>query len=284
MDEVDNIHTECKYHIAICFCVRNCGTYLERIFQNIKLLTDNCEYKISSIFVYDNCTDNSEQLLNEYKTNSNHDVYVKHIDNTSRLRTVRIANARNACIDLIYNELTSVSHHIMADCDEINVHSWNVETIHKYIKNYDNDDWDCISFNRDGYYDIWALLIDDFKHHCWGFGRKSRTVVNTMRSYIINKIDTSTENSIYCLSAFNGFAIYKTEKFKDVRYDGTYNNMKSFITDDERESTLQLFKTKYGIDHIQIDRSKQECCEHIFYHLSAMQKNNCIIKISKFSV
>ena len=284
MDKVNNIPPEYKYHIAICFCVRNCSTYLERIFQNIKLLTDNTTYKISSIFVYDNCTDSSEQLLHEYKTNSNHDVYLKHIDNTSRLRTVRIATARNACLDVIYNELTNVSHHIMADCDDINAHSWNIDTIHKYITNYDNDDWDCISFNREGYYDIWALLIDEFKHHCWGFGKKSRNIVNTMRSYIIDKLNNSTENSIYCLSAFNGFAIYKTEKFKEIRYDGTYNNMKLLITDDERENTLQLFKTKYGIAHIHIDHSKQECCEHIFYHLTATQKNKCIIKISKFSV
>jgi hypothetical protein len=284
MDEVDNIIPECKYHIAICFCVRNCSTYLERIFQNIKLLTDNATYKISCIFVYDNCTDSSEQLLHEYKTNSNHDVYLKHIDNTSRLRTVRIATARNACLDVIYYELTAVSHHIMADCDDINVHSWNIDTINKYITNDDNDDWDCISFNREGYYDIWALLIDDFKHHCWGFGKKSRNIVNTMRSYIVDKLNNSTENSIYCLSAFNGFAIYKTEKFKEIRYDGTYNNMKLLITDDEREKTLQLFKTKYGIAHIHVDHSKQECCEHIFYHLTAAHKNKCIIKISKFSV
>ena len=284
MDEVKNTPLEYKYHIAICFCVRNCSAYLERIFQNIKLLTDNATYKISSIFVYDNCTDASEQLLHEFKTNSNHDVYVKHIDNTSRLRTVRIATARNTCLDLIYNELTEVSHHIMADCDDINVHSWNIDTIHKYITNYDNDDWDCISFNRGGYYDIWALLIDEFKHHCWGFGQKSRTVVNAMRSYIVDKLDNSTENSIYCLSAFNGFAIYKTEKFKEIRYDGTYNNMKLLITDDEREKTLQLFKDKYGIAHIHIDHCKPECCEHIFYHLSAARKNKCIIKISKLSV
>ena len=275
---------EYKYHIAIGFCVRNCGRYLHKIFQNIQLLTDNNEYKISCIFAYDNCTDDSEQLLNEYKTNSNHDVYLKHINNTSPLRTVRIATARNACLDVIYNELTEVSHHIMADCDEINVHRWNIDTIHNYITNYDNDDWDSISFNRRGYYDIWALLIDEFKHHCWGFGRKSSTVVNTMRSYIINKLDHSTENSIYCLSAFNGFAIYKTEKFKEIRYDGIYNSMKSFITDDERENTIQAFKTNHGIDHIQIDNHKRECCEHIFYHLSAARENKCIIKISKFSV
>lgn len=284
MDEVNNIPLECKYHIAICFCVRNCGRYLHKIFKNIKLLTDNNEYKISCIFAYDNCTDSSEQLLKEYKTNSNHDVYLKHIDNISPLRTVRIATARNACLDVIYNELTCVSHHIMADCDNINIHRWNIDTIHKCITNYDNDDWDCISFNRRRYYDIWALLIDDFKHHCWGFGDKSSDVVHSMRRYIINKLNNSAENSIYCLSAFNGFAIYKTEKFKEIRYDGTYNNMKSLITDEERENTIQAFKTKYDIADIVIDHARPECCEHIFYHLSAAHKNNCIIKISKFSV
>lgn len=281
---MSHITPECKYHIAICFCVRNCGSYLERIFQNIKLLTDNKAYKISCIFVYDNCSDNSEQLLMEYGTNSNHDVYLKHIDNTSPLRTVRIATARNACLDVIYNELTSLSHHIIADCDDINMHSWNIDTIHKYITNYDNDDWDSISFNRQGYYDIWALLIDDFKHHCWGFGDKSDDVVDTMRRYIIDRLNNSAQNSIYCLSAFNGFAIYKTEKFKGIRYDGTYNNMKALIPDDERENTIQVFKYEYSIENIAIHHTHPQCCEHIFYHLTAAHKNKCTIKISKFSV
>ena len=131
---------------------------------------------------------------------------------------------------------------------------------------------------------IIIIIVYSILHHCWGFGDKSSDVVHAMRRYIINKLNNSAENSIYCLSAFNGFAIYKTEKFKEIRYDGTYNNMKSLITDEERENTIQAFKTKYGIADIVIDHANLECCEHIFYHLSAAHKNKCIIKISKFSV
>lgn len=283
--ETSNITTPLHiYHIVLCFCVRNCAQYLPNIFQNIHILTEIADYKISCIFAYDNCTDDSEKLLNEYKISSKHDVYLKHIDNASHLRTVRIANARNACLDVLYNELENVSYHIMADCDDVNVHAWNIETINKYITNHDNDNWDCISFNRPFYYDIWALLIDDFKHHCWGFGMRSRTVLNAMRSYITNKLNDSTENSVYCMSAFNGFAIYKTEKFKDIRYDGTYNNMKSLITDAERENTIEILKNNYNIRRVSINPHKRDCCEHIFYHLSAANKNKCIIKISKLSI
>jgi hypothetical protein len=172
----------------------------------------------------------------------------------------------------------------MADSDDVNAHVWNIDTINKYITNYDNDNWDSISFNRPWYYDLWALLIDDFKHHCWGFSSNSNRVVNTMRSYVANKLNNSTENSVYCMSAFNGFAIYKTEKFKGILYDGTYNNMKSLITDAERENTIQMLKTNYNMRRISINHRYQECCEHIYYHLSAASKNNCIIKISKLSI
>lgn len=283
--ETNNIaQIENVYHIVLCFCVRNCAEHLPNIFKNINRLTEINNYKISCIFAYDNCTDDSEKLLNEYKISSKHDVYLKHIDNASHLRTVRIANARNACLDVLYNELENVSYHIMADCDDVNVHAWNIETINKYITNHDNDNWDCISFNRPFYYDIWALLIDDFKHHCWGFGMRSRTVLNAMRSYITNKLNDSTENSVYCMSAFNGFAIYKTEKFKDIRYDGTYNNMKSLITDAERENTIEILKNNYNVRRVSINPHKRDCCEHIFYHLSAANKNKCIIKISKLSI
>ena len=53
----------------------------------------------------------------------------------------------------------------MIDGDNRNTHRWNTDVINKYIENFDNDNWDCITFNRKHYYDWWALLIgQDFEH------------------------------------------------------------------------------------------------------------------------
>ena len=279
-----------KHNICLCFCVRNCGKYLASIFKNIQQLID-CKFNITCIFVYDNCKDNSGKLLQAYKNSSKHTVIVKHIENTSRKRTCRIAKARNTCLDIINNDYPDTHYHIMIDADNINQTKWDVSIINKYINNFDNDDWDCITFNRNNYYDIWALLIDDFKHHCWGFGSghgpngrsKSTKVMITMKKYIKNKLKTTKKNSIDCLSAFNGFAIYKTEKCKGISYDGNYKAVEKYISDKDRKNTEIFLKKQFKID-AKCSRRFPECCEHIYYHLSAKKHNNCKIKISKFKL
>uniref|UniRef100_A0A6C0B530 Glycosyltransferase 2-like domain-containing protein n=1 Tax=viral metagenome TaxID=1070528 RepID=A0A6C0B530_9ZZZZ len=275
--------------IALCFCVKNCGKYLNNIFSNIELLKKNQGYKVYCIFVYDNCEDNSKNLLENYQEKNTDSVIIKNIENNSTLRTVRIAKARNTCLDIVYNELNNITFHLMIDCDDACSSKWDVGVINNYLNNFDNDDWDCISFNRHIYYDIWALLFDDFKHHCWGFGYNSEKVMNIMYGNITMKLKNSKTNSMEVISAFNGFAIYRTERFKGLYYDGLYSNVKKLITDDERISTLNLFKEKYNLNldldenYTQSWRERDSCCEHIFYHLSA-KKKGCKVKISKFKV
>jgi hypothetical protein len=270
-------------NIALCFCVRDCGKYLPDIFKNIELVK-TLDLNVFSVFIYDNCTDNSQILLEEYQQKNSETVIIRNIVNTSKHRTERIAKARNTCLEIVYNELKYISYHIMIDCDNVCSPTWNIDIIDKYLNNFDNDNWDCISFNRDYYYDIWALLYDDFKHHCWGFGKnignKSNNVLSVMKNDITNKLKNCEMNSIEVMSAFNGFCIYKTERFKGLYYDGLYRNVKDLITEEERLNTINKFKT-YNLD-LEL-HNNEECCEHIFYHLNALKKG-CKIKISKFKV
>jgi hypothetical protein len=275
-----------KINLAFCLCVRNCEKHLTNIFKNIDLFND--KYNLFTIIVYDNCKDNSENLIKEYQTKNANNVYISNIENTSKYRTVRIAKARNECLDIIYNKIKNIDLHIMLDADNVNDKAWNIDIINKYLNNFDNDNWDAISFNRNNYYDLWALLYDDFKHHCWGYKEKENSikVLSYMKTEITDKLNNlkkTSNNSIRCLSAFNGFSIYKTPKFKDILYDGIYENFKSLISDKEREQTLNFVRTKID-KNLMIDESKIEHCEHLFYHLSAIKKNNCVIKISKFCI
>lgn len=271
-------------NIALCFCVRNCGKYLPYIFKNIALLK-TLNLNIFCIFVYDNCSDNSGDLLCKYQIKNKYSVIVKNIKNTSHLRTVRIAKARNTCLDIVYNKLNNISFHIMIDCDDVGSSKWNINIINKYLNNFDNDNWDCISFNKHYYYDIWALLYDDFKHHCWGFGGLNSLVnwrvVDNIRKDISKKLQHSKSNSIEVISAFNGFCIYKTERFKGFYYDGLYNNFKSLVTDVERNKTVETLKKRFNLNVNIV--FWEECCEHLFYHLSAFKKGRKI-KISKFII
>ena len=264
-------------NIALCICVRNCEPFLQDIFSNIKLVK-TLNVNVYSIFVYDNCSDNSQAILEEYQKN-NDNVIVRNIINTSEYRTERIAKARNECLSIVYNELNDISFHIMIDCDDRCTPKWNIDVINNYLNNFDNDNWDCISFNRHGYYDLWALLIDDFRHHCHGYN--GGNVPTLMQKYIKYRLDSCETNSIEVFSAFNGFCIYKTEKFNGLCYDGLYRNIKTLISDEDRLISLEAVK-KYGLN-VTIDDTWIECCEHLFYHLSAFKKG-LKIKVSKFIV
>jgi hypothetical protein len=268
-------------NIVLCFCVRNCGLYLNKIFKNIDRMK-TLNFNIICIFIYDNCTDNSELLLKAYeKTNKN--IIVKQIENKSPYRTVRISKARNTCLNIIYNYIKNVDYHIMIDCDDACCNPWDLNVLSRVLNNVDNDDWDCISFNRHLYYDMWALMFDNFRHHCWGFGSDSRTIITIMNNEINNKILNSKTNSIEVMSAFNGFCIYKTDKFKGIRYEGLYYNLRPLISNNDLFITLQYLNTIYKLN-VKLDVTmNSECCEHLFYNLSA-HKKGCKIKISKFIV
>lgn len=270
-------------NIALCFSVRNCGKYLPDIFKNIELVR-TLNVNVFCIFVYDNCSDNSESLLLKYK-NKNKNVIVKMIENTSPSRVTRIAKARNVCLEILYNTLEDISFHIMIDSDDKGAHKWNIDIINKYLHNFDNDDWDCISFNREGFYDIWALLYDDIKQHSFGYNPGDcPKIISMMREDIINRLQNLESNSIEVMSAFNGLCIYKTKRFKGFYYDGLYENFKDLFTDIERDKTVKEIERKFNlIVEINHNSFGGQCCEHLFYHVTAFKKGRKI-KVSKFKV
>jgi hypothetical protein len=269
-------------NVACCLTVRNSAFYLPAIFKNLNLLSGIFENdKFNVIFVYDNCDDETEEYLNDYKTTSTFKVFVVNIQNKSNYRTVRIANARNTCLDIVYNVIKNIDYHFMIDADDVNVSSWDLNLIKYYL---DRDEWDSISFNRPEYYDIWALQYDNFRHHCWGFGSKSASIVECVKQDITTKLNSLKKYELFeCSSAFNGFAIYRTPKFYNICYNGLYKNMKTLITDAERFKTVLFLNTKFQLNltNLSINNYHKECCEHLYYHLSAIKNNNVRIRISR---
>jgi len=301
VNDNDNDNSNKSYlNIACCLCVRNCYKFLPQIFYNLDLLSNEFNF-FNVIFVYDNCNDKSNILLEAYKNKCNYKVFViNNINNKSPYRTVRIANARNKCLDIIFNTIKNIDFHFMIDSDDININKWNIDIIKKYLN---TNNWDAISFNREKYYDIWALLYDNYKHHCWGYKDTviAHKICDHMQTDIQNKLnnidninendenETSEKNEttedkdklFECLSAFNGFAIYRTNKFNNILYDGLYENIKTLISDDERNETKLFLQTIFPDQSIEIDEKQIELCEHIYYNLSAIKLNNARIRISK---
>lgn len=294
--------------LAICMVCRNCEEHLEKIFENLKQLEKYTPYLIIE---YDNCKDSTEKLIHEFVKKIKMHVQIIHIKNNNSIyRTERISNARNACLDFL--DTIETDFHIMLDSDAINTGEWNVDIIDHYLS---RDDWDCISFNGDNsvettgdYYDKWALSIDDFRWHSWGFGNTSLFLVTALEEYITTKLNNNSE--VDCHSAFNGFAIYRTNKFKGIRYKGLISQIepKFFKKSDINKSITFVEKLPAVINYNKINNSHvqvhyplnseknsadifkkynikamiypDEICEHIYYHISAKRKNKAIIKIS----
>ena len=250
---------------CICGSVKNCGLYLNNVFENIdKICSLFDDYKI--IIYYDESTDNTLQILTEYqKVNPKLFIYINK-EPLSEYRTFRIAKGRNVCLNFIRKNHSDFPYFIMMDFDDVNSKEVNIEPI-KTVLN--RDDWDSVSFNKPLYYDIWALSINPFYLSCAHIGENAG---KAMSKYIINILNNAKKDDlIQCASAFNGFAIYRTEKFLNCYYYGRLNL--SLLPKDLIKQNIDLFKGKF-------DYNKVEDCEHRYFHLMAIDKNQSRIKIS----
>jgi hypothetical protein len=170
------------------------------------------------------------------------------------------------CLNFIKENQTEFPYFIMMDLDDVNIKEVNIEPIKKVLN---RDDWDSVSFNKPVYYDIWALSIKPYYLSCAHIGEEAGSA---MSNYITNLLkNTNTAELIQCASAFNGFAIYRTEKFLNCYYYGRLNL--SLLPKDLIKQNIDLFKGKF-------DYNKVEDCEHRSFHLMAINKNQARIKIS----
>jgi hypothetical protein len=126
-------------------------------------------------------------------------------------------------------------------------------------------------------------MFDNFRHNPWGYGIHSRNIMNIMKNEINNKLLNSKTNSIEVISAFNGFCIYKTHKFNGIRYEGLYGNLRTLISNNDLFKTVNYLNTTYKLNVKLNMNNYNQCCEHLYYNLSAYKKG-CKIKISKFIV
>jgi len=262
-----------------CFCgpVRNCAPFLEKVLNNIEKLSELFDDYCIVIF-YDRSTDNTLQKLKDYQKKNKKLIFYENKFIVSPFRTHRIANARNFCLKYIDDnyKINDYEYFIMMDFDDPNCKNCNTDILKKYLS---RSDWDALSFNTSpGYYDIWGLSIYPF---CFSYNHFANNYQyhNIIREYInslLNKVEKG--NLLACISSFNGFAIYRREKFINCKYDGRIR--------------LDLFPKKYIIAHSKAQKSglvykdyghikgKYEDCEHRAFHMEAIIKNKARIMIS----
>jgi len=252
---------------CICGTVKNCATYLEKVFGNIQTIGSLFQdYKI--IISYDVSDDNSLDFLINYR-DCHFEKMILHInaEPLSKYRVYNIAKARNACLQVIRTQFPDYEYFIMIDCDEVCSEPVNIEALLYYLQ--ENTEWDALSFNKNPYYDLWALSKYPYSFSCMNF--KDWKQWGTFIEDII--ANTPPKTLIPCLSAFNGFAIYRTNKFIDCYYD--YRPRldllpKHLLVENEKIAGPVYLKGKAGL----ID------CEHRSFHLMAINKCNARIRIA----
>lgn len=154
----------------------------------------------------------------------------------------------------------SPAYVMVIDMDEINIAPFNVSVFHEVMGMASQ--WDAVSFNRNHYYDIWALRYDRFDVNVWGFGSQSRTLRDVIEADIVSLLDTSKPSLYPVKSAFGGVGIYKLNMTIGCRYNGS--NPDTFAA-----------STNYG----KARGSAPEDCEHVAFHRCMSERHNAKIQI-----
>ena len=267
---------------CICGTVKNCGPFLPKVLENMeKMGSIFNDYKI--LIYYDKSSDNSLQILNQYQKKNPNMSFYNNPNPSSKFRTHNLAVARNYCLNFVRNNKHYFPFFIMMDCDDVNCKEVNTDILKKYL--YSNN-WDGLSFNTSPkYYDIWGLSIYPF---CFSYNHFENNVkyYNIIQNYLHELLKkASSENALLsCISSFNGFSIYRTNKFLNSYYDGKIRLdliPKANLAAHKNVTKSRLvYKQYFKPDGtINVD-ARYEDCEHRAFHIQATQNSGARIMIS----
>jgi glycosyltransferase involved in cell wall biosynthesis len=263
-----------------CFitgCARNCAQYIPSVFENIQKISTLFS-EVHVIIAFDYSTDNTLELLHQQKQNFPYMDILTHNQPLSPIRTERICSARNkllAKMRTLYRP--GWDYFIMIDLDDVCSAPINIENIRRYLA---RNDWDALSWNRDVYYDIWALSYSPYVVSCWNWGNQEtcENVVEFMREDIKSRLNNLEEDQLLpCFSAFNGIAIYRLMKFMNCDYDWKTTPFDKL----PRGDLIASIQTFNLYPHY---RPCFDDCEHRSFHAQATEKNRAKIMISPHMV
>ena len=262
----------------ICGCVKNNETYLENVFNNIDQICNNVDdYYI--IIAYDVSNDKSLDILLEkrVKYENKMDIIINS-EPLTKIRTQNIANARNLILDKIKSLNKGFEYFIMMDMDDVCSEKINID-VFNYVMNKEKTtplEWDALSFNRNHYYDIWALSIYPYTFSLFHYS-SINTIRKKMHDYLKRQLlqcayKDKNDGLLRCISAFNGFAIYRTSKFIDSRYEWNINKLLKIYP----KSIIDVMSKHC----LQTPFYRQDDCEHRYFHIYASKQNGAKICIS----
>lgn len=254
---------------VIAGTVRNCGKYLDKVFVNMEKLGDLFDEFVIMIS-YDKSSDNTLAKIKTYQLEHKNVYLFINGGPLSSHRTHNIAAARNKCIQKIREDYSHYKYFIMMDCDDVCSSEVKIPVLHKYLIEENDSKWDCLTFNKRPYYDTWALSIGPLAFSC----HHVKDGANPLWGKYVNTQIRATPPGtlIPCYSAFNGFGIYKTEKFINCVYDGRIR----LDLIPKRLLNANLRVTGPFVFH----KMPYQDCEHRSFHFQAIHKTQARIRIA----
>lgn len=267
--------------VCICGTVKNVGKYLNNIFLNIEKIANLFEEYIIILY-YDNSIDNTLEILKNYKIlNPTKLLFFVNKKKLFKSRIHNISRGRNFCLNIIRQKFSNYEYFIMMDCDDVCSGNINLGVLKSNLQEEKINKWDALSFNRNNYYDIWALSIRPYVVSMRHF-HKMEKVESIMKAYVKKLLDCIThDNLLSCYSAFNGFSIYKSTIFLKCYYDPKLRL--DLIPRNMIKINQYFLKDNLKLNNKTICESEDsiyEDCEHRSFHLQAVKKFNAKICIS----
>lgn len=281
LEEYNNYKKKFKGINSCCIgiSVFNCEFGLPYVLINIIKLHEVFN-NVHLVVCYDHSNDRSLEILNNYQGSK--DIIINdHIPyNSGRYgygKTENISHARNIVLDKIKKDYSHYEYLIIMDSNEYScVGDINIDLVKKTII---RNDWDSISFDREaGYYDYWALSFVPYVYSIYHMEQEwFRCNINNKqqiyKEYFLKELGKYKDNNelMDVYSAFNGFAIYRTQMFLNCSYSSDIDL--SLFNDDDIKDNINVL----GLNTL--NRYNHDC-EHRKFHMEARKKNNARIKIS----
>jgi len=271
------MYTDIK--VVIGLCVFNNEEGLPVILENIQDLRPLFQ-TIQIVAFYDKSSDRSLEIL---ESSDLPIIIMKNLEKQSPIRTENISKARNYILEIIRQQFADYPFFIMMDSNRYSCTGKIRPPVLQTMIDR-QDEWDAISFDReDGYYDLWALSIPPL---LFGFDhfQPRQPAVDAIKKYINEILSDYKANRpnelIPVLSAFNGFSMYKTEKFLNCHYSSDIDI--SLFPPDILKENMALINLP--ICYSRLDYNSQPImegdCEHRHFHLEAVKRFNARIRIS----
>ena len=250
-------------------CARDCSPHLPLVLENISRIATLFDETAFVFAENDSIDDTRDRLQSFIRDRPNAQVLaLDGLVQSEPVRTVRIAAARNACLDHARANYGGYDWFIMMDLDAVNRGPIDLGYVRQTLKFLTKDPKRCAAFaNAHGfYYDIWALRHPTLcPRDVWEdeldavlLGLSDEQACRQAVAGRVFSIDPALR-PIKVDSAFGGLAIYKLRQImrSTARYDGV------------RSKTVSLPAPEGGEP---VTTHSMQLCEHVPFH-AALRAN-----------